>query len=248
MSAIQSLFLKVFVFASLLASMTASARTLRIGAEDDWYPFSGIVEGHPAGEAETIVTAAFRSQGITVQFVSLPYSRCLAEVEDGRLEACFDTVLNNQRQPHFLWPRHPLFRARVNVYMSADDPEQHLTIKKLEGRQVGVTNAYEYGEAFDADTAIGRSVSDQDVLLIRKLMYGRLRYIILYQKVADILQQRYPPLRGKIREAGKIADVDLYMVFSKVYPHAADDMHTYDIGVDTLIRTGEYQRIQQQWE
>lgn len=103
----------------LLANATvwaapASAPThVLIGAEDDWYPYSGRVDGAARGMAEDIVQSAFAASGVQAQFVSLPYARCIRMVRAGELVGCFDTSRTALNENEYLWPQHPLFTSRA---------------------------------------------------------------------------------------------------------------------------------------
>ena len=238
-----------FCFLVLLSGFCQAARvtSVLIGAEDDWYPYSGVVNGAPRGLAEDIVVAAFRAVGIEAHFKPVPYSRCMAETRVGSLAACFDAVRNSMREVHYLWPDHPLYLARINIYGPASSTESNLTSTDLEGKLVAVTNEYEYGETFDADTKIERSVSDQDINGLRKLVSGRVNYMVLYEKVASVLVQKNPVLRGKFKVIGLIGQPGLYVVFSKNNPHAAALLNDFNAGFATIVKNGEYQSIADQW-
>ena len=65
---------------------------IRIGAEDDWSPYSSVAQGRPVGFAVDLVRAAWAASGVDVELVPLPYARCMKEVDRGLLAGCFDTL------------------------------------------------------------------------------------------------------------------------------------------------------------
>ena len=54
-----------------------AAQRIRIGAEDDWRPYSYVVEGKPVGFAVDLARAAWAAAGVEVELVPLPYARCM---------------------------------------------------------------------------------------------------------------------------------------------------------------------------
>ena len=59
----------------------------RIGAEDDWYPFTALREGKVQGMSADLVRAAFAASNTRVELVPYPYSRCMELTRTGRLAA-----------------------------------------------------------------------------------------------------------------------------------------------------------------
>lgn len=226
----------------------ASGTTVEIGAEDDWLPHSGVINGQPQGLAEDIVRAAYQAVGIQVNFLPLPYSRCMAKTEAGTLLACFNAARSSLREHYFYWTKMPLFTAQVDIYVRNDSKAQGLRAEDLEGKQVEVTNGYEYGESFDSNNKIIRSVSNQDIQAIRKLLAKRIDYIMLYQRIANYLQKIHPDIRGKFKSVGTTDTPQLYMVFSKSYPHSQALMDQYNRGFAIITSNGSYQKILNKWE
>ena len=84
---------RIFLWALLFAGAVALAgERIRIGAEDDWSPYSSVSKGKPVGFAVDVVRAAWAASGVDVELVPLPYARCMKEVDRGLLAGCFDTL------------------------------------------------------------------------------------------------------------------------------------------------------------
>lgn len=73
----------------------AAAESITIGAEDDWYPFSGTIASQPKGMAVDIVREAFKKAGVDVIFKSMPYARCMQEAKESNLFGCFNAARNS---------------------------------------------------------------------------------------------------------------------------------------------------------
>jgi len=238
-----------FLLLLILFAACTHAQTIKLGAEDDWYPYSGVRDGQPAGFAEDLIKEAFKAEGIEVKFYSLPYARCMAETKVGNLLGCFDAARNSLLEPNFLWPAYPMYMARINIYALANSTESGLGPHDLEGREVAVTNNYEYGEDFDTDKKIHRNVSNQDVQGFRMLMAGRVQYMVAYDKVANYLFARYKDqFSGKFKIVGQTGAPGLYLAFSRKYPDAQQFVDKFDAGIAVIRQDGRYRLIEEKWQ
>ena len=234
--------------ALLFATLPARALTVTVGAEDDWFPFSGVVGGEVRGLGVDLVRAAFEAAGVDVKLQILPYSRCVELVKRGELVACFDTVRNSTTEKDFVWPREPLFRPFVAIYATAASSARNLAVADLEHRRVIVTRAYEYGESFDANPRINRVVAGRDIAGFRMLAAGRGEFMVAYAKVADeVLRRAGDELARSVRQVGVASQVDIYLAFSHKHPQRAQMLELFDQGFAQLKRNGRYREIERHW-
>ncbi|WP_237219061.1 substrate-binding periplasmic protein [Rhodoferax aquaticus] len=236
-----------------LACMTAvglsyAAETVTLGAEDDWAPYSSKVGSEAQGFAVDIVREAFKAAGVDVKFSPVPYARCMAVTKSGELAGCFDAARNSTLENDYLWHAKPLFNARINIYAPADSKESGLTPKSLEGKVVGVTNGYEYGDEFDTNTKIKRDVANQDEQGFRKLLANRVPYMLAYEKVANAVFTKNKEFAGKFKAVGITADPGLYIAFSKKHPDGAKFVEKFNQGFETIVKNGKYKAIEVQWK
>ena len=238
----------LFSFMLLAGAPGAVAETITVGAEDDWAPYSSVVERTAQGFAVDVVREAYAAVGITVNFEVLPYARCLAQAKAGRLVGCFDAVPNAMIAPSYLWHAQPLFTTHMNVYALADSSEHGLTATSLEGKTVGVERDYEYGDAFDLNTKILRRVVDRNESGFKMLMAGRIQYMAAEARIANALFARNPAAYGsKFKLVGTVATPGLYMAFSKSSPDAARLLAKFNEGYTALRSSGRYQAIERKW-
>jgi len=96
----------------------ACAGALTIAAEDDWAPYSYRVEGasEVQGLAPELVRAAFATQGVSVQFDVLPFSRCLLHAERGKAAGCFNVTRTQSNASQFCWHPTPLFTEELGIF------------------------------------------------------------------------------------------------------------------------------------
>lgn len=241
--------IRTLLIATLLAVSAAAATspTVRIGAEDDWYPYSAQRGGKPVGLAADIVRAAYAAVGIQVELVPLPYARCMKLTEDNLLAGCFDTLRNPLLEPRYRWHRQPLFKARIDIYAPIGAPDKPITIADLHSKRIAVTNGYDYGAPFDSDKTMQRDVGDSDLFALRKLALGRVDYALVYDRIVASLLREHPELRGTFKPVGTLIEPDIYISFSRKFPGVQHDIDWFDEGLARLHASGEYDRIETKW-
>ncbi|WP_374353303.1 substrate-binding periplasmic protein [Chitinimonas sp.] len=232
-----------------VATLALHAETITLGAEDDWYPYSGKVNGQAKGFAPDLISEAFKAAGVDVKFESVPYARCMEETKTGKLLGCFDAARNSQLEPNYLWHNKPMFSARINIYALANSTESGLKPKDLEGKDVAVTNDYEYGDDFDSNTKIKRSVSNQDEQGFRKLLAGRVKYMVAYEKVANaVFEKNKADFAGKFKAVGMTAEPGLFIAFSKTFPNSQQYVNKFNTGLEAIQKNGKYKEVEAKWK
>lgn len=226
----------------------ATAETITIGAEDDWAPYSSVVDGKAHGFSVDVVRAAFAAAGVQVHFEVLPYARCLAKAKAGRIVGCFNAVPNGMISPSYLWHAQPLFMTHMNVYSLAGARERGVTAARLEGKSVGVARDYEYGDEFDLNTKIVRKVVDKNEQGFKMLLAGRIEYMAAEQRIADALFAKYPKaFGGKFVVAGTVATPGLYMAFTRQSPDGAKYLARFNQGYAVIRGNGRYKALESKW-
>ena len=243
--------MRLLIIACMLllgACRWAAAETITVGAEDDWAPYSSVVDGKAQGFAVDVVRESFGAVNIAVNFEVLPYVRCLAKAKSGHIIGCFDAVPNGMISSSYLWHDHPLFTTHMNVYALAGTKERGLSAASLEGKTVGVARDYEYGDEFDLNTRIVRRVVDKNEYGFKMLLARRIQYMAAEERIANALFAKYPAaFGGKFTLAGTVATPGLYMAFTKSSPDAARYLEKFNQGYAALRKSGRYQAIERKW-
>ncbi len=229
-------------------SVWAQGATIRIGAEDDWAPFSGVKNGKPHGMAVELVQAIFSEAGLPLELVSLPYARCLEETRQGRIAGCFNTLPDEQLRNDFWFHAKPLFSDPILILTRSDNPLPARDIKGLEGQRVITTHGYTYGDALEANRTIRRVVASQDINALRMLDAKRGEYALVYQRIANLLLRGdAQQLMGKIRVSGQLTNADPYIAFSRKYPDVESVMRRFDAAHNRLLKNQMIQHIENRW-
>jgi polar amino acid transport system substrate-binding protein len=233
--------------ASVWAQDTA-ANKVRIGAEDDWRPYSYVSGREPVGFAVDIVKAAWAAAGVTLELVPLPYARCMRMVDNGDLDGCFDTLRDARTEAQYRWHRQPLFKARIAIYGRTVGPNAPVIgPDDLLGQRIGVTNGYDYGAKFDGDSRMVRDVAVSDLASLRKLVAGRVDYALVYDRVADRIADLHPELAPLFMQRGVLMEPLLYLSFNRKGDALKPLIAKFDRGLEQIRKSGEYARIEARW-
>ncbi len=238
----------VSVAGVLVASPVDAAQLIRIGAEDDWRPYSYVVEGKPVGFAVDLARAAWAAAGVEVELVPLPYARCMKEVDNGTLAGCFNTLRDARTEDRYRWHKRPLYKARIAIYGRSDATATGRVDREgLLGFRVGVTNGYDYGAAFDNDARMQRDVAPSDLVSLRKLVVGRVDYALVFDRVAQEIARVHPDLGQGFTQRGVLVEPLLYISFTRRMPGVEALIARFDAGLDAVHKSGEYARIEAKW-
>jgi polar amino acid transport system substrate-binding protein len=222
---------------------------ITLGAENDWFPYSGERDGRAQGMTVDLVSAAFAAVGIELNLEPLPYARCMAQTRSGVLAGCFNTTRTALIEGDYLWPARPMFNERFLIYARADEPHSGapMQVRDLEGQQVAVTRGYEYGSDFDANPRILRTVTSHDENNFQLLIRGRARYTLAPDANTRLLLQRRPELEGQFKVVGALSYFGIYTTFSRQHPEARAALAAFDEGMRLITANGQAKAIQERW-
>ncbi len=203
------------------AEAPAKAPVATVGVEDDWPPFAWVqAQGQaPRGYSVEAVRLAFREMGVPVEFVVMPFGRCMHEARVGKVAACFNSVFNEDTRKDFLLHSTPLFNEPLAVLARTSAPRESIDAKGLEGRTVGYVQSYQYPDWFMNNKAIVRVPAGSDAALLRMLERGRVEFALLGATVAAWRLQTEPELRDvKVRMVGQVSNDGFGVAFSRRHP------------------------------
>lgn len=236
------------VSALITATSALAGETIVIGAEDDWYPYSGRINGEARGFGVDVVRESFAAVGVTVKFESVPYIRCLELTKRGKFLACNEPARTDETEPHLLWPDQPIFSARSMIYARRPSTEAGLTTKSLEGRKVLVTHGFEYGNEFDNNKKVIRIAATKEISVFRMLLAGRGDYALAYEKVAaHIFRENPKEFADKFVAVGTTAETHMYCAFSKSFPDSKRYLALFNEGFAKIQKNGKYREIEKRW-
>ncbi len=233
----------------LCGAHAIAGERIRIGAEDDWSPYSSSVKGKPQGFAVDLVRAAWAAAGVEVELVPLPYARCMKEVDRGDLAGCFNTLRDPVQESRYRWHQQALFQARIGIYgrITPGEVPKTMGLQSLRGKRIGTTHGYNYGAAFDGDPTMLRDEAPSDLSSLRKLVAGRVDYALVFDRVANAIAKTHPDLGRGYALQGVLVEPYLYLSFSPKYPDIDRMVLLFDQGLAKVRKSGEYARIEARW-
>ena len=230
---------------------TDSNKEVTIIAEDDWYPYSALLQGEtePKGLAVDIVREAYKSVGVKVNLKPMPYARCMTLVETGDEIGCFDTVKEPINLEKYIFGNETLFESDIVIYAPISDKSEKITLKGLEDKKVGVTVGYTYDAEFTNNKKILQEEARSDLLNFKKLAAGRIDYFVVYDNVGKyILGQNKKEFSGKFKVVGKIVTTKLYVNFTRKKPDGQKFLVLLDQGISKIKSNGTYKKLQEDWD
>ncbi|MBB6340587.1 polar amino acid transport system substrate-binding protein [Pseudomonas fluvialis] len=210
-----------YLLAALLSVLIGQAHAERIliAAEDDWPPYSArqADSPEPAGFTPALVREIFARRDIAVEFITVPFSRCLHYAQTGYAVACFNVTITDANRDQYYWHPTPMFHEGLAIFARRGRFQPELSGKDLQGHRVGITNAYTYPSDFMQNPKIERAVARSDANLLNMLIKGRVDFIIMNSLPGQlrILEEKLGP---QIERVGMISLDGFWLSFSRNHP------------------------------
>ncbi|WP_413293544.1 substrate-binding periplasmic protein [Bdellovibrio sp. HCB185ZH] len=237
--------LTVFV---LLASISTSAKPIKILVEDSWPPFAFKKENRAVGMSIDIVRAAFKNVGENIELVQVPYTRCKAQTATGRYVACFNSAHSKEMDADFLFPKEPLFKSKgliiANKITVRSKPAR---VKDLEGKSVALPAEFPFGKEFDENTQINKIFTSSDQTSLMMLKSNRVSYVAIDEFVYYYYLKTNPDFKNQFYVVLELSEEPIFVHFSKKHQDTAELIKKYDIGLAMLKVSARYNEILEDW-
>lgn len=156
---------------SALFSVVVQAATIT-AAQDPWAPFIQKDNANPGVSVE-IITEAFKTQGHTVDFKIMPWTRALNEVKSGKVDVLIATWFTSDRTA-FLKYSEPYLENSLKFIKRKGDGFEYNGLDSLSGKTVGVIRNYGYGDEFLAANNFKKPEANDLVANAKKLLAKRI--------------------------------------------------------------------------
>lgn len=238
------------VLAIALVRAAAAAETVVIAAEDDWAPYSSMSADRSGveGLAPDLVRAAFKTQGVDVSFLTLPFARCMFYAQEGKVAGCFNATITDGNRDAYHWHATPLFHEGLAIFGRAESTDQGLREKDLEGKTVGVTIGYTYPTSFLKNDRITKVNTSSDANLLRMLVAGRVDYILLNTMPGYYRIRKDPTVQGRIKLVGTIRLDGFWVAFSRQHPEGRRLADVLEKGLNQIKADGTYDQLLQSFK
>lgn len=228
------------------ATVAAGARSVTIGAEDDWPPYSfRHTDGSLQGITPRLVHAALKLRGIDARYEVLPFSRCMRDAMVGRLAACFNATITAENKAPYQWHPTPLFVEELGIFARKGAGARAASAQDLEGQTVGITRGYTYPSEVVKNPRIRIVEAASDLQLMKLLQAGRLQFALINTLPAYWRIQQEASLKGQIERVGAVSQDGFWLAVSRKHPQGNELVREIEAGLQQLKASGEYDRLMQ---
>ncbi|MBV8047123.1 MAG: transporter substrate-binding domain-containing protein [Paludibacterium sp.] len=235
--------------ALLLASAFCQAQsTMNVVLSNDEYP-PYVSERLPGfGVLSRVVTEAFKLQNVQVRYVFFPNNRTLQSARTGAVDGSLGWAKTPERQRDLLYT-DPVMNLRMVFFQRKDHPVKWQQLRDLAGYRIGATTGNTYSDEFAQLQQAGVlkvETAPDDVANFRKLMAGHLDLFPIDAEVgAMLLMQAFSAgQRQQIEMQGTpFWSAPMHVVIWKGQPQAAELVRRFNLGLQQLRRTGEFNRL-----
>ena len=222
----------------------------------EWEPYIGS-KLPDQGYVAALIRAAFAEQGMTVEIEIYPWARALHLARTGAADGLTPEYFNTSREKEFEFsapfPGGPivLYKRRGDAIAFSTDPvkNQDAALRALKAKRFGVVRGYLNTPAFDAASYLIKDEGNDDATNLRKLVYGRIDLAVIDRRVAEyLIRTQYPDYANKIEPmTPALADIPLYIAFSRKSPRRAEALAAFNKGLAALRADGRLDALYQRY-
>ena len=216
----RTLLLLVFILVSHSSLSFADNPVLKISS-DPWAPWVLGTEGMEAtgGIAVDLTRDLFKRLNTPIEIVIYPFERCMNQMKTGERDVLLMVKKTPEREQFMLFSDVAAEDPQL-LYFATDKRREFAWSEwqELSGFKVGVVRGFNYGD-FDkvADmVGIQKEAVSEDNQNIKKLLAGRVDFILLNRATAKYYFATHPDQVGKFKAASKpISNAQFYFAVSK---------------------------------
>ncbi|MFZ5570157.1 MAG: substrate-binding periplasmic protein [Thermodesulfobacteriota bacterium] len=216
----------------------------------EWPPFLSERAPHH-GLVSHIVTEAFKLEDVTVEYGFFPWKRAYVTAQDDDWDASVAWYWTEERNQSFLFS-DPVFIEQQMVFYLKNKPFEWNTIADLQGKQIGATIGYFYGDPFQKAEERGmlqvqRVATDEQN--VKKLLAGRVDVVVMSLQVGTYLLRTQFSSEEMVQIAYHPQPVNkdaLYVIFPKSHPKSQEWVTIFNRGLGKLKSSGQVDRFFQE--
>ena len=239
-----------------VAKQPAASRPVVRLASLEWEPYIGS-KMPDQGYVAALIRAAFADQGMRVEIEIYPWARALHLARTGAVDGLMPEYFNASREGEFEYsapfPGGPLvlYKRRRDATTFSTDPatNQDQALRALKGKRFGVVRGYLNTPVFDAATYLTKEEASDDATNLRKLVYGRIDFAVIDRRVAEhLIRTQYLDYGQRVMPMDPaLADIPLYIAFSRKSPHKAAALAAFNRGLANLRKDGRVDALYQRY-
>lgn len=234
----------------LLLVMPATAQQPALFvANQDFAPYSMMIDGRPAGIDVDVLNEAGRRAGVDFNIELKPLSQAVSMLEDGRCEAAIGLFYSQHREQYGMYMDSvPVHTSDYVLFTKVGSRLQFNGYEDLSGKIVGKVASTDLGEEFREKGATVFDTKEYTDLTaaITGLVNGEIdgfagNIDVTYHRLKDMgMTSSIVYLPRKI-----LADKRAYLVFSRAskHPGKLEMLGKLERALDQMIKDGTYSKI-----
>ena len=225
-------------------SVQARSQTIAVAA-GEYAPFVGQKQSQ-YGVTAAIVTAAFKSQGVRVQYDFLPWKRGYHETQLGRYAATFPYLKTPDRESLFLYSE-PIYTDRFRLFVRKSQKGQTDWTKKRLCIPLGYDTTQIQG--FTSANGVTLERPPEISNCFQMLVHERADAIWVSELVAaDTVRTLFGPAAQTHALNIHVGNENhYYLIVSKTLPGADAWVSKFNAGLKQIRANGSYQKIVEQF-
>jgi len=217
--------------------------------EDPWPPYTvGETDMPPkAGMAVELFEELEQRLGMTFHLRLLPWKRCLLWAKEGKYDGVM-LLTRNEERSRYLNFSAPIHKDANLVWALKDRPfeQEFQTFKGFRGLKIGVTEGFNYGEAFDQAVEAYRLKVDPGPTILSnmlRLALGRIDIFLVNRVAGESAIEDRPNLRKKLTyHRGPFEAVPFFIGLSKSSP-IGEKIAPFNEALEDMKQDGTINRI-----
>jgi len=234
-----SLILGLSMSVSLYSSDTITIST------GDWAPYTSPTD--PNGKvAETIVTEAFKLEGIDVKYSYDGWKKTFAMAQDAKSDGTIPWFRSPDREVNFLYSKKAIIRTKTVFFHLKSKDVKWKTYDDLKKYKIGGTVGFKTAKFLD-EKGIKVELVDTELENFQKLLAGSIDITSASYLVGhSIIKKNFPADKAAMftSHAKKIFPATgAYYLVSKKHPRAQELVTKFDSGMQKLVKSGRFVQI-----
>lgn len=227
-----------------------SQEKIRI-AIGEWPPFIGATLPH-YGVVPQLISEAFATQGVSVEYGFFPWKRAYTEVKQGRWQASAIWGRTPEREADCLFSA-VVYRDEVVLFYRRDRPIDWdgslAAAEQLKGLRIGIPLGSAKQPVLEQAEQRGwvqYEASGDELINLRKLAAGRIDAVdIVKGSGSYVLNQLSAKERARLTTTQTYETWDYHLIFSRPLPESERLQQLFDQGLRELQNSGRHAQLWQ---
>ncbi|MEE1674402.1 transporter substrate-binding domain-containing protein [Agarivorans aestuarii] len=238
---------KTILMITVLALPVRAAELVTLSS-GEWPPFTSKSLAHQGFYSE-IVRQAFALENYEVQYQFLPWARAYMYVEQGNVDGSLTWAKTHDKEQEVLFSEPVFWHNKVFFHLS-HQPFSWQNIDSLKTLNIGATEKYTYGYAFDLaaeQSELKVEYVSSDLLNLKKLLAGRIDVFPSDIHVGyQLINQHFTSEEAALftHHPKSVQQTYTHVIFSKKNQQRGEQLlAAFNRGLQKLKQSGAYQQI-----